>query len=169
MVNEKEQAIYEELIEREIPVAVLAKLLGLRSAKQVQNVVQEGHLKKEGVRYKLKNVTEYIDYQRGLTQKRKIKAEPKKGALDPEQERARKDSLMADKIELEVQLKRGELVDAKEIETEFTNLVLEVKNKVMALPSRLAPRLELETEAREIEQIIDKEVRDALSALARGE
>lgn len=156
-------------LETPLKLAEFRQLTGL-TPRRIQQLKTEGVITDRGRgSYYFTQVAEYISYQARLVEKRKIKAEPAKGDLNPEQERARKDKLSADKLELEIKMKREELVDAHELESEFTSLALEVKNRMLSLPSLLAPRLELEDNAREIEQIIDKEVREALSAVASAE
>jgi phage terminase Nu1 subunit (DNA packaging protein) len=61
------------------------------------------------------------------------------GALDGEQQRARRDKAAADKGELEVRRMRGELVDAAAIERALSVLDVALKDRLLTVPMAAAP------------------------------
>lgn len=73
-------------------------------------------------------------------------------------EQARLTKVRADKL-------AGELVPAADVTAEWSRIVSEARSALLAVPSRAGERLGLSTEA---VGIIDREVRDALEALASG-
>lgn len=88
------------------------------------------------------------------------------GMIDPIQERARKDREMADKYELENQVKRGELIDLATVESAAFDVVMRVRSRLMRMPSAVAPLLLGLEDRIEIQEVLDGEVRDALTELS---
>lgn len=86
--------------------------------------------------------------------------------LIPVQERARKDREMADKYELENKVRRGELLEQATVEAAAFDVVMRVRSRLLRLPASCAPLLIGAEDRVEIQQIIEKEVRDALSELS---
>lgn len=80
-------------------------------------------------------------------------------------ERARLAKEQADKTEFDNQVRRGELVDAGEIEGAWLDICSDFKSRMLALPSRLSPRLLGVPTVPEINGILTAGVVDALSAL----
>lgn len=87
------------------------------------------------------------------------------GALDLEQQRARKEKAMADKIERENRLAEGEIVNADEVDRMNAEVDGSVRSGMLAIPSRLAAELSSLEDPREIQVVLDKEIRKALSEL----
>ncbi|MFK7827923.1 MAG: hypothetical protein AB8G05_27490 [Oligoflexales bacterium] len=71
----------------------------------------------------------------------------------------------ADKIELEVALKKGELVTIKEVETEWNKMTLAFRNKMLGIPGALAPVLADIDDITEVEYTLKKAVMDALTEI----
>ena len=99
----------------------------------------------------------------------KTQNEAPEDELDPIQERARKDKYSADKLKLEIDIKTEKLIDKKAIEAEFSGMIIEARNKLMAIPNRMAVVLQNVAEAREVEAILDKEIRNCLIELGNEE
>jgi len=55
-------------------------------------------------------------------------------ALDGRQQRARLAKLQADRVELEIQRERGQLVDAEAIKIAYVTLVTQARNRLLAVP-----------------------------------
>jgi phage terminase Nu1 subunit (DNA packaging protein) len=55
-------------------------------------------------------------------------------ALDGRQQRARLAKLQADRVELEIQRERGQLVDAEAIKVAYVTLVTQARNRLLAVP-----------------------------------
>lgn len=88
------------------------------------------------------------------------------GELDPNQQRARKDAAHAEKLEMENEARRGELVEAEEVKREWVGICSNIRASLMSLPSRVAKELSAMEEPREIQIHLDKEVRATLESLS---
>jgi phage terminase Nu1 subunit (DNA packaging protein) len=84
-----------------------------------------------------------------------------------ENARRRKERALADLRELEVRKKRGNLVDADAVATEWTNVLRQVRARVVAVASRVHARLPHLT-AHDA-SVLDEELRLALAELANAE
>jgi phage terminase Nu1 subunit (DNA packaging protein) len=80
------------------------------------------------------------------------------------EQRARLASAQADLAELRTAEKRGELLDAAEVERAWGGVLRTVRASMLAVPSRIGARLPHLTAA-DIDEI-DREVRDALGEVA---
>ncbi len=87
--------------------------------------------------------------------------------LDPRHERARRDRAAADALELRNRLRRGECVEVVEVVRVWRELLAEVRAQLLALPTRLAPVLAPETDARLVADRLTTAVTDCLRGLAR--
>jgi len=68
-----------------------------------------------------------------------------------------------------VEEKRGLVVSAREVELESFRLARQLRDAILAVPDRVAPILAAETEDHAVRQILDKELRSVLMALATGD
>lgn len=88
------------------------------------------------------------------------------GRLNPAHERARKDKEYADKIAMENQISRGELIEADTVIAAGSDMVLRVRARLLSLPSKVAPQL-LGLDSRIlVQEILDDAIRDALTELS---
>lgn len=149
--------------EKTYPVSTIAKLLML-SETRVQQLVVEGVIEKEGHgKYNLvKAVQGYIKY----LQDRSVGNAGQVKAADYHVEKARKIRAEATLAEMEVDKKRGLLVEVASVEREATSVMLEIRTRMLAVPERVAPSLLGETNEREIKKIISEEIEQALTSLA---
>jgi len=83
-------------------------------------------------------------------------------------ERARKDREAADKLALENRRRRGELVEASEIEAVWSVILMRVKTRILAMPNALAAMLAIESEPAACRDLLDEACRDALEKLAHS-
>ena len=86
--------------------------------------------------------------------------------IDGRHEKARKDKEAADKLALENRVRRGELVEAGDVETEWTNILMRVRSRLLSMPTALAPLVSPEDDPAVIEDIISGSVREALDELS---
>lgn len=84
------------------------------------------------------------------------------------QQRLKKMTLQNEKLQMQVRQLRGELAPVQDLKSEVIKANHVVKNKLLGLPSRLAPRLSGMTEPGEIQQTLRHEIEEALSELAYG-
>ena len=61
------------------------------------------------------------------------------GQLDGPHERARRDKEMADKLALENRTRRGELIEAEEVQRGYGSLVMAARARLIQLPDSVAP------------------------------
>ena len=72
----------------------------------------------------------------------------------------------ANKFELENQLKAGDLIEAKEVESTWIKAVLTAKSRLLSIPSGLSPELARETDANKICDLLENRIHEALEELA---
>ena len=90
------------------------------------------------------------------------------GRINGAYERARKDKETADKLQLENQVRRGELVEATEVELLWSMVLMRVRTRILALPSMLAPMVAAEDEPGHCYKLLDQHFQEALEELSRG-
>ncbi len=81
------------------------------------------------------------------------------------EQRARQHKEMADKLEMENQVRRGELVDGKAVGELFFTLTTEVRQRLMMIPARVGDQIARSKRKSDAKKIIEKEIRDALASL----
>ena len=84
-----------------------------------------------------------------------------------EEARTRKTTAEADIKEMEVAQAAGALIPAEEVVASWTDILANLKAKLLALPVKTAPLVRQEEDLRVIEHIIESQVREALSELAQ--
>lgn len=87
--------------------------------------------------------------------------------LDPAQERARRDAAAADKAEMELAVRRGELAVMEDVAIAWADHISAAKVKLLSLPSKLPPLLEGRP-APAMAAILRTEVHAALREVAGG-
>jgi len=80
----------------------------------------------------------------------------------------RKEGLMADKYQHQLDLLRGQVVDKGEVQRERLQRIMSVKAKLLSMPGKMANRLAGRT-IRDIQVELEREVREILAEFARGE
>lgn len=83
-----------------------------------------------------------------------------------QQARTLREGFLAQLSELEYRRKAGDLVVLSEVEKEWSSIMSVIRNRMLLLPAKLAPRLAALTDARECHVAIDGELRAALAQLA---
>lgn len=87
-------------------------------------------------------------------------------AGDYEAHRARLTKAKADVAEIGAAIAKGQAHDAGAVETVWTEMLMNCRSKLLALPTRLAPRLRKETDLAVVKDILEAAVTEALSELA---
>ena len=82
--------------------------------------------------------------------------------------RLRRELAMAELKELDLAVRKGELVAAAEAEKQMGAMILNAKSKLLALPGKLAPMLAGLSDAGRVESIIKSGIYEALNELAAG-
>jgi phage terminase Nu1 subunit (DNA packaging protein) len=86
--------------------------------------------------------------------------------LDLGQERARLARVQTERQELELALRRGELLEAGEVQATWESLLYTCRARLLALPSTAAPRVSM-ADVHEARAILDDLVREALTELSK--
>ncbi len=73
--------------------------------------------------------------------------------------------LKVQKEELALCKRRGELAEVSEIEEVWGHIVSATQDRLLGLPGKLAPRLASVVDVHECQQLLDREIRQALSLL----
>lgn len=89
-----------------------------------------------------------------------------KDAPDYYVERARHEQFKADLAQLELKKKSGELIPVDEVAADWGQMITACKTKLLALPSKISPRLPGCDDVREMEQVIKAEILEALDELS---
>lgn len=78
----------------------------------------------------------------------------------------RKEIALANLRELEEKLKCGSLIEVDAVRVEWGKHISAVKNSLLLLPSKLAPKLATSTEVLKCQHLLDKALRDVLTELS---
>lgn len=81
--------------------------------------------------------------------------------------KAQHEKVKKEKTELEVARMKAEMVDIQEVHRLWCNIASMVRNRFVRLGHKLGPSLIMQDDAEKIAGVIDREVRDALTLLAR--
>lgn len=75
--------------------------------------------------------------------------------------------LKVQKAELELEVRKGELLERSKMEEQWLRIASEIKSKLMIIPGALSGRLVSIADAQQIRQILESEIKESLSALSR--
>lgn len=103
----------------------------------------------------------YFDHMRTL-----IATKTKNGPLDPEQESARKNKEVADRVALQNDATRANLVPTSEIQVVIDLSYTRFRDRLMPLAARLAPRLEGKPRS-EAKAILEEAIHSTLAELTQ--
>lgn len=142
----------------------LASLLGL-SERRIQQLVKNDVITKEKRNAFVveRAVQDYVNYQAGNNSGGYSKGE------NYQEEKARLTKLQADKAQLEVETMSGNLVKADDVSRHWYQIITDCKTRLLSVPSKAAPIVAAETEAGNVQVVIDDLMREALEELAMYE
>lgn len=86
--------------------------------------------------------------------------------LDGKYERARKAKAEADRIEMDLAIKRGQVHSSEDVEAVLNDMIAFFRAKMLSMPTKLAPILAAELNPRIIKKKLDDEIYEALSELS---
>ena len=144
----------------EVAADVLANCLGI-TPRRVQLLAKQGAVVKlrRGVYDLEKSVQSYIAY--------------KLESLEESQEQKNLDEIRADherwkmrKTQLAVQLLEGKLHRAEDVERVWTQSAAAVRSRLLGIPVKAAPQVAGMEDAGEIQQVLQREVAEALNEIA---
>lgn len=96
------------------------------------------------------------------------KARPAGKSLTFAEAQRRKEQALAELRELELAVKRGELVEAAAVRAEWVTILSSIRDGMLALPAKASGRLAAMTDARLIERFLKATIRAELTKLADG-
>jgi phage terminase Nu1 subunit (DNA packaging protein) len=133
------------------------------STVRVHDLFNENVLLKSGKRGGLdlnENRIRYIRYLRSLARGKTT------GSGDLNEERTRLTKAQADRAELELQEKEGELISTDLIKTIWSDYVANVRSKLLALPSKLGHLTQASETYAEAEAVIKEAIYECLEELS---
>lgn len=86
--------------------------------------------------------------------------------LSLDEVRAQHEQVKKEKTQLQVAKMRGELVDVEEVRLLWANIANNIMQNMIRLPSSIAPQVQMMDNVELIAGIIDREIREVLTALA---
>ena len=143
---------------------VLARCLGI-TVQAIQKLTTQGVLRRdENGKFDLfEAVPLYVAFcRRGGPERERAQA-------NFNEEKARLTRAQADRAELDLAEKSGEVIDAAEAVLAWEQMLTNCKNKVLSIPAKAAPMFSAETDTAVIQDDLENYLRDALNELSDGE
>ena len=146
----------------------LADLFGYSSSKRIEQLTIEGIVVK-------RSHGQYAAWEsiKGLIQhrdtKRKNQWDGDPNSVDGgsyEAHRARLTAAKADVAEIAAAIAKGQAHDAGAVESVWTDMLMNCRSKLLAMPTRLAPKIRKETDLAVVKDILETAVNEALAELA---
>lgn len=143
------------------PVSTISKLL-LLTDRRVQQLVKDGVIPKtEHGRYELAPAVQgYIRYLQDRTIGNAA------APADYHLEKSRLTRLQADKAEMEVMELSGELVKVEDVVSEWESQLMDMKGKLLSIPSKLATLISEIDNPAEAQDLMDTYIRESLQELS---
>ncbi|NUJ82046.1 terminase small subunit, Nu1 [Methylocystis sp. FS] len=141
-----------------VAAATLAKLLGL-STRRIQQLAEAGVIPKPGKRGEYRLVESVAGYLKWL------RSDAGNGTPDFQKERTRLTQARARLAELEYDRESGLVVEVEESIRQIREEYSIVRTRLLAVPSKAAPRLLNIANPEKVRALLDAEIRDTLSAL----
>lgn len=143
-----------------VDVETLAKLLNL-DPRRIQQLANDGHIVKaaRGRYFLAKSINGYCRFLQGSAG----------GGADPNSfatQRTRLTKARADLVEMDRAERSGSLVPAEQVEEGWIKIAAIIRARMLALPTKLAPRMATVRTAAEAREILDGEITNALLEIA---
>ncbi|AIY81962.1 phage DNA packaging Nu1 family protein [Clostridium botulinum 202F] len=139
----------------------LANILGITS-RRVRQLREEGFFSfaENGKKYSLeKCVQEYIEY--------KVKAETNMGtSIDREKEQAEHEQIKKNISKLKLRKLKKELHEASDVELFLSEMLINFRNRLLSIPSKVAVQILGEEDINRIIEILQKEMYETLEELS---
>ncbi|MBN1077718.1 hypothetical protein [Clostridium botulinum] len=145
---------------------VLANLFGL-TTRRIRQLENEGVIKKIARgKYSLQdNIKSYITFIKTSADLKESKTE--EGKIDYDEEHALLERRKREKIELELASMRGTMHFSEDVERVMNDMLSNFRAKILALPSRVSPRLMGINTISDIQETLQSEVLDVLNELSK--
>lgn len=144
---------------------VLADLFGL-TTRRIRQLETEGVIEKVSRgRYKLTtNIKSYITYLKASQDLKDDSSNENK--MDFDYEHALLERRKREKLDLELAAMRGTMHKSEDVEKVMNDMLANFRSKILALPSKAAPRLIAREDIGEIQDILQLEMLEALNELS---
>ena len=144
-----------------VKVATIATVLGISNAR-VQQLAADGVLPRAGV-----GLYDIPACVQAFVRHKLVKAKASDVTVHSlRAERSRLTKIKADAAEVEARKLAGELVPAADIETAWLTVAGAVRSRLLAIPTRTAPRIVALKTPAEAQALLRKEINAALAAIA---
>ncbi|ALP91190.1 hypothetical protein [Clostridium butyricum] len=145
---------------------VLSNLFGL-TTRRIRQLENEGVIQKIARgKYSLQdNIKSYITYIKASADLKENKTD--EGKIDYDEEHALLERRKREKMELELAAMRGTMHYSEDVERVMNDMLSNFKAKILALPSRAAPRLIILSTIADIQEVLQNEVLDALNEMSQ--
>lgn len=145
----------------------LADLFGY-TTKRIEQLTAEGIVvKRSRGRYALWDSLKGLILHRDTKRKNQWDGDPNsEEGQSYEAHRARLTAAKADVAEIAAAIAKGQAHDAGAVEAVWTDMLMKCRSKLLAMPTRLAPRLRKETDLAVVKDIIETAVTEALAELS---
>ena len=152
-----------EMIEKLTVTSKTLQKMFLLSERRIRQLAQEGILVRasKGKYELLTSVSNYIKY---LKLANEISANETDGKIDYDEEHAKNERIKRKQNELKLKLMEGKLHSAEQIELIVTDMLINFKNIILALPEKLSPLLE-ERKKAYIKDMLSIEMIEVLNTL----
>ena len=145
----------------------LAELFGY-STQRIDQFVSEGIVvRRSKGKYAVWESVRGIVYHRETKRKNQWDGDPESEAGgDYEAHRARLTKAKADIAEITATIAKGQAHDAGAVEAVWTDMLMNCRSKLLAMPTKLAPKLRKESDLAKVKDLLETAVSEALAELA---
>lgn len=150
-----------------VSASVLGKIIGVTSDRRVRALAQEGiFVKASQGRYKLQeSLHNYILNLRVANDAERATNAELEDELDLETEKAKHERIKRHMSELKYALMKGEVHKASDVQRVMTDMLVNFKSKLLAVPSKLTPQL-VQRDKSYIENLLTDEIDEVLTELS---
>lgn len=146
-----------------VSAKTLESYIGIKE-RRVRQLAEEGVMVKSGRgRYILHQCVR--NYLALIQSNKEIKEDNSDDKINYDDEHALHERAKREKAELELQVMKGILHEADMVEKVMTDMLTFFRSRILTIPSKLAPSLTVEKDAKVIQRILKDEVRNALEEL----
>lgn len=154
---------FEEIL---VSSKVLEALFGVKD-RTIRDLADKGIIKRDshGKYLFWNSAKSYITTLKVMNAGKNIKTDDGEGDLDLDTEKALHEHIKRQITDIKLQLIKGQVHKAEDVEAVMTDMFAKFKSKMTALPSKLARKLEGKGRT-EIQKVLKKEIDNALAELA---
>lgn len=159
----KNMGDFEEIL---VNSKVLEALFGVKD-RTIRDLADKGIIKRDshGKYLFWNSAKSYITALKVMNAGKSIKTDDEEGDLDLDTEKALHEHVKRQITDIKLQLIKGQVHKAEDVESVMTDMFAKFKSKMTALPSKLARKLEGKGRT-EIQKVLKKEIDNALAELA---